>query len=253
VRVVSLALHVVRGLRICATRFPRLTVDEKNVEIGRWSARLLELAGMELRPVGSPAAWPERTMIVTNHISWIDVFAVLAVAPGVFVAKSEIRGWPVVGKLVTAVDTLFIERERRSDVRRMNENIASALSSGRRVAICPEGTTTWGHELLRFHAALFQPAIDADAVLHPVAIRYLDHDGNATRAPGYVGEMTLLDSVWRIVSEHRIVVELHFAEALPAGGADRRALAKTSHDRIRAALGITPVAQEPAPADAPRG
>ncbi len=237
-RITHMAGLLVKGLSICTFRFPKLSIEQRNAEISRWSIQLLGAAGMRVRPVGAPGQWPGRAMIVANHISWIDVFAVLAVAPGVFVAKSEIRGWPVIGKLVTAVDTLYLEREKKSDVLRMNQNIVAALESGRRVAICPEGTTTWGDELLRFHAALFQPAIEASATLHPVGIRYLDASGGPSRAAGYVGEMSLLGSMWRIVSEQTMVVELHFAATVEAGGSDRRTLARTAEQLICGVLGI---------------
>ena len=244
-RITHMAGLLVRGLSICTFRFPKLTVEERNTEISRWSTQLLAAAGMQVRTVGAPGEWPGRAMIVSNHISWIDVFAVLAVAPGVFVAKSEIRGWPLIGKLVTAVDTLYIERGKKSDVVRMNQNIIAALASGRRVAICPEGTTTWGDELLRFHAALFQPAIEAGATLHPVGIRYLDASGDMTRAAGYVGEMSLMGSMWRIVSEQAMVVELHFAATIESTGSDRRTLARTAEQLICKVLGIA--SSQPAP------
>ncbi len=244
-RITQMAGLLVRGLSICTFRFPKLTVAERNAEISRWSTQLLAAAGMQVRAVGAPSEWPGRAMIVSNHISWIDVFAVLAVAPGVFVAKSEIRGWPLIGKLVTAVDTLFIEREKKSDVMRTNQNIVAVLASGRRVAICPEGTTTWGDELLRFHAALFQPAIEAGATLHPVGIRYLDARGDLTRAAGYVGEMSLLGSIWRIVSEPAMVVELRFAVTLDPAGSDRRTLARNAEQLICEVLGIA--SSRPAP------
>ncbi len=244
-RITHMAALLLKGLSICTYRFPRLTIEQRNAEIGRWSRQLLGAAGMQVRAVSAPDQWPGRTMIVSNHISWIDVFAVLAVAPGVFVAKSEIREWPLIGKLVTAVDTLYIERERKSDVLRMNQNIVAALESGRCVAICPEVTTTWGDELLRFHAALFQPAIQASATLHPVGIRYLDASGVTTRAAGYVGEMSLIGSMWRIVSEQAMVAELHFTLTVEAGGSDRRTLARTAEQLICEVLGIASSRQAP--------
>ena len=244
-RLAHMAVLLIKGLAICKYRFPRQSTEEKNGEIRRWSIQLLGAAGMQVRPVGAPDQWPGRAMIVSNHISWIDVFAVLAVAPGVFVAKSEIRDWPLVGKLVTAVDTLYLAREKKSDVLRMNQNIVATLEAGRRVAICPEGTTTWGDELLRFHAALFQPAIQANATLHPIGLRYLDANGRATRAAGYVGEMSLLGSIWRIVSEKAMVVEVRFAPVVDTAGSDRRTLARLTEQLICDVLGLAGSRQAP--------
>jgi 1-acyl-sn-glycerol-3-phosphate acyltransferase len=237
-RLTHMAALLVKGLAICQFRFPRMTDTQKDHEIRRWSRRLLAASGMRVKAVGAPARWPERTMIATNHISWIDVFAVLAVAPGVFVAKSEIKSWPLIGRLVAEVGTLFIERERKSHVRRMNESIVAALASGRRVAICPEGTTTEGDQLLRFRAALLQPAIDARATLQPLGIRYLDAHGEFSRAAAYVGDMSLVASMWNIVSEPRMTAELRFSDALLSHEFDRRALARVAEERIAATLGV---------------
>jgi 1-acyl-sn-glycerol-3-phosphate acyltransferase len=251
-RLVHMAGLLINGLSICKFRFPKLSTEERNVEIRRWSISLLRAAGMQVRPVGAPDHWPGRAMIVSNHISWIDVFAVLAVAPGVFVAKSEIQDWPLIGRLVTAVDTLYIAREKKSDVLRMNQSIVAALEAGRRVAICPEGTTTWGDELLRFHAALFQPAIQANATLHPIGLRYLDASGRPTRAAGYVGEMSLVRSIWRIVSERTMVVEVRFAPPVDATGSDRRTLARETEQLICDVLGLAGSRQPPeTPGDPP--
>lgn len=177
-------------------------------------------------------------MLIANHISWLDIFAILSVAPCVFVAKSEIRAWPLIGRLVTMVGTLYIERGRKSHARRTNESIVAALRAGTIIAFCPEGTTTDGARLLHFHRALFQPAIDAEATLQPVALRYLDAQGTFTRAAAYVDDMSLVASIWSIASEPRMSVELRFTDAVVATGADRRALAEQTHTLVSVALGL---------------
>jgi 1-acyl-sn-glycerol-3-phosphate acyltransferase len=108
------------------------------------------------------------------------------------------------------------------------------------IAICPEGTTTFGRSLGRFHAALFQPAIDADAMLQPVALRYLDWSGRHTNAAGYVGEISLLESVWTIVSTHHMLADLNFLTPISAKGETRRPLAEQTETAIAAALGVRP-------------
>src|SRR5262249_27967696 len=153
-------------------------------------------------------------------------FVINARSPATFIAKSEIRDWPVVGWLCTLVGTLYIERGRPSAVRRASKAIVAGLESDTLIAGFPEGTTTFGRRLEPFHAALFQPAVDAASNLQPIALRYLDSTGQHTDAAGYVGETSFMESVWTIVSTRQIMAELDFLAPLPARGQTRRSLAE---------------------------
>ena len=192
VRIVRLVVHIFRGLYLFHTRFPKYTKRQKVETVRRWARQLLGILHVRATCVDEPDEWPTRCMLITNHVSWMDVFAILSVVPCVFVAKSEIRGWPVVGRLVTLAGTLYIERGKHRHVQRINHEVARALVDGRVVGLCPEGTTTDGDRLLKFHTALFQPAIDAKAMLQPAAIRYLDAHGERTKAASYVGSHSLV-------------------------------------------------------------
>lgn len=244
-RVARLVAHLVYGLYLLYRRFPRLDARGRTDTISRWSRDLLGIMGMRVRAVDAPRAWPARCMLVSNHVSWIDVFAILAVAPCVFVAKSEIRGWPLVGRLVTLVGTLYIERGKHRQAQRISRDIAAALERGQMIGLCPEGTTTDGDRLLKFHTALFQPPIDAAAMLQPTAIRYLDTEGERTTAASYVDTHTLVGSVWRIAGEPFLTAELRFGPPIPAIGHDRRSLAARSRREIAGLLGLTPDHTEP--------
>ena len=115
-------------------------------------------------------ALPPGRLVVANHLSWLDIFAIDALCPASFVAKSEIARWPLVGTLVARAGTLFIERGRRHAVHRLIEHIERSLQAGGRVAVFPEGTTGAGHALLPFHANLIQAAVDAQAPVVPVLV-----------------------------------------------------------------------------------
>jgi 1-acyl-sn-glycerol-3-phosphate acyltransferase len=182
-------------------------------------------------------------MLVLNHISWLDVFVVDARFPATFVAKSEVRTWPVVGWLCTLVGTLYIERGKRSEARRARRVIADELRRGTLVAVCPEGVTTFGRSLERFHSALFQPALDAAATLQPVALRYLDPAGRHTDAAGYVGDTSLLESIWTIVSTRHMVAEFNLLAPISVRAQTRRSLAEKAETAIAGALGV-PAPQE---------
>lgn len=236
-RILRLSAHIVRGLIIAWWRFPRLTPAARETETRRWSKKLLSILSISVRETRS-APLPRRCMLVLNHISWLDIFVVDANFPATFVAKSEVRGWPLVGWLCTLVGTIYIERGKRAAAKRARERITGDLHRGTLVAVFPEGTTTFGEAVQRFHAALLQPAIDAQATIQPVALRYVDASGHRCDAAGYVGETSLLRSLWTIVSTPRMVAEIVFLERISAARETRRALAEKSQRAIAEALGV---------------
>lgn len=251
-RVVRLASLLFTGLYTIAARFPRLDERARDRTIGRWSRDLLRALKVRVHRVNEPEHWPAGAMIIMNHVSWLDIFAILSVVPCVFVAKSEIRGWPLVGRLVAGVGTLFIERGKKSHARHMNERIVEALHRGRIIAVCPEGGTSPGDRLRPFHAALFQPAINAQTTIQPVALRYLDAHGAPTQAAAYVEGVSLLGSIWRIATQPRMTVEVRFAAPIAAtGGMHRRELVHATERLIAAELGVPPPHKEPAKAAHP--
>src|SRR5712691_7071405 len=143
-RLARLALHLVRGLAIAWLRFPRLSEAQKHAEKRRWSNRLLSILSVSVRERNAPKELPGRCMLVLNHISWLDIFVVDARFPATFIAKSEVRSWPVVGWLCTLVGTLYIERGKRSEARRTRQIIAAEIERGTLIAVFPEGITSFG-------------------------------------------------------------------------------------------------------------
>lgn len=237
-RLARLAVHLARGLAIAWLRYPQLNDAQRHAEKRVWSKKLLSILSVSVREHNVPKKLPERCMLALNHISWIDIFVIDAGFPATFIAKSEVRRWPLVGWLCTRVGTLYIERGKRSAARHARQAVARELEQGSLIAVCPEGTTTFGRSLERFHAALFQPAVDAAATVLPVALRYLDSAGQHTDAAGYVGETSLLESVWTVVSTRHIVAELHFLPPIPFHGHTRRSLAERAETAIARALGV---------------
>src|SRR5207247_908912 len=173
------------------------------------------------------------------------VFVIDARFPATFIAKSEVRSWPVVGWLCTLVGTLYIERGKRSEARRARQIIAAELRRGTLVAVCPEGVTTFGRSLERFHSALFQPALHASATLQPVALRYLDAAGRHTDAAGAAlveGEEVGCDAQAdrRPVPAHQDVINAFPARHLEprkvaCGSVGRLAFRVELHDAFRSA------------------
>ena len=241
-RIPRVTLHFVHGLGTVWFTFPSLDAGARRIRIRRWSRRLLHLLGVEIRMQGA-LAHPD-VLVVANHVSWLDIFALHAVGPVRFIAKSEIARWPLIGRLVRGVGTLFIERARRHDTHRVNREVTVALADGDIVAVFPEGTVTNGTRLLPFKGSLLQPIIDAEGRVQPVAIRYRTPAGAISLAPAY-DDVTFVHSFWRICGEPALVVELVAMAPLSAAGQQRRALAGEAEAAIRAALALPANGSEP--------
>jgi len=237
-RLARLTLHLLRGLAIALLFFPWLSKAGRDAQKRRWSRTLLSLLSVSVREKNAPEKLADRCMLVLNHISWVDIFVINARSPATFIAKSEIRDWPFVGWLCTLVGTLYIERGKPSAAKKATAAIVAELRRGALIAVFPEGTTTFGKSLEPFHAALFQPALDAEATLQPIALRYVDRSGAHTDAAGFVGETSFVESVWTIVSTRHIVAELQFLPPTSVHGQTRRTLAEKTEVAIAAALGV---------------
>ena len=250
-RATRVVVHVLAGVVLASVVLPRVSARRRDAIKRHWSRRLLHLLRVEARLFGAIDVHGGNVLLVANHVSWLDIFVLNAHRPARFVAKSELAGWPLAGRLIRGAGTIFVDRERRHDTRRVNHQAAQALAAGDVVAVFPEGTTTDGATLLKFHASLLQPIVEAQGHVLPVAIRYRDGSGAHSTAPAYVGDESFAQSFWRVCGARRLVVELHAAPALAAHGAHRRDLARGAEDAIRTALGLPGAATAPGRHDDP--
>jgi 1-acyl-sn-glycerol-3-phosphate acyltransferase len=234
-RLLRMLLHLLHGMAVMALQFPSLDAAGRQARIRWWSAKLLRVAGLRLAASGTPR--PGATLLLANHVSWLDIAAIHAVAPQArFVSKADVLRWPLLGWLIKGAGTLFIERERKRDALRVLHQVAEALQAGDTVAVFPEGTTGGGEVLLPFHANLLQAAIAAGAPVQGVALRYGDPAHRFSPAVRFLGEMTLLHSVWRVLSAQGLCVHVDVLQAQGARHADRRALAEFMRGQIQAEL-----------------
>jgi 1-acyl-sn-glycerol-3-phosphate acyltransferase len=230
-RWLHLVWHIIVRGGVQSARMPRMAAGPRNALKQDWSRRLLETLGVEVTIEGEvPTAGS--ALVVANHVSWLDIHVIDAVLPTRFVAKSEIRRWPVAGGLAARAGTIFIDRKRRRDTGRTAGVVVEALRAGDVVGVFPEGTTTTGEDVLKFHASLLQPAVDAGATCVPVAIRYLDQQGNRCKVAAYVGETSLIESLGAIVKTHGLRVHVTFLEPITPSGQHRRELANELQARI---------------------
>ncbi len=203
----------------------------------RSAKRTLAALNVRLRVRGAPPVTTGAVLVVANHVSWLDVYALNAVAPARFLAKREVRGWPIVGLIAARTGTIFIVRGSFRDAARVKDRVASELAAGRRVVVFPEGTTTDGTSVERFYAAMLQAAVDAGAAVQPVAIRYTDAAGRLQPAAAFVGDMTFVESLRRVLREPLIDAELTFGAPI-AAARSRRELARATREWIVRALGL---------------
>lgn len=238
-RMLRLISHLLWGVVMTTWLYPRYSRQQWVHATQRWSATLLRIAQVRLHVVGKPEhLYPANTLLVANHVSWLDIFVMNSAVVSRFVAKAEIRDWPVIGRMVANGGTLFIEREKRRDTARVTRSVSHALHDGDCLAFFPEGGTGNGLELRPFKSSMFQPAIEAGAKVIPVAVRYLDANGKVTLATSYAGDISLLQCVWNIVSQPEIYAELIFGLPVPAQGKNRRELCQHAEMTIATALSL---------------
>ena len=234
-RLLLICLHLVHGILVIRLSFGRLDAAGRHARIQWWSATLLRRLGIVVTVRGAPR--PGATLLVANHVSWLDIAAIHAAAPQArFVSKSDVEQWPLVGGLVAGAGTLFIARESRRDALRVVHQMAEALRAGDMVAVFPEGTTGAGRDLLPFHANLLQAAIAVAAPVQPVALRYHQPGLAFSPAAEFLGETTLVQSMWRVACARDLSVEVQLLDAGGSAHADRRALAAHLRERIADAL-----------------
>ena len=237
-RGLRLALHIVVGCSIAAVVFP-LVGNRTELRIIRgWSRRLLHILGVKVHVRGRMPGGHAPTMVVTNHVSWLDIWVIHSVSPVRFIAKSDIRGWPVIGWLAARAGTVYIQRTRRHDTQRINREIAEILARGEHIGLFPEGTTTDGTHVLPFHASLFQPALSCGARVVSAGLRYPLPDGTPNVDASYAGERSLLESLKLILAQPRLKVELVIAGVVEPEGRTRRELAHQCRELIAHALSL---------------
>lgn len=226
---------LVVGLLIAVGTSFTTGVSRKRIIAQYWFRILLTILNVELEIKGLHKLAKEY-FIVANHISWMDIPVISACLPVCFLSKSEVRQWPLIGFLARFVETIFIARASRRAIKRVNEDIEESLLNRQNVCVFPEGTTTPGDRLGAFHSSIFQPAVKSGSKVLPVAIRYLDETGKPTIAPAYIGSMTLMSSLDRIITEPMLCAEVNFLEPIDSRGSEREHISEVSREMIFTAL-----------------
>ena len=220
-----------------ALRLPRARVHRLQNSAVRWSIRkLCRILNMKVRRHGPLPEQP--SLLVTNHISWLDIPALLSVVDADFVAKQDVGRWPLIGGIAARVGTIFLERGARDAAKATANDMTWRLAQRRNVIVFPEATTSDGHHVRTFYGRLYQAAIRTHSPVQAVAIRYPGLDGPAGVAP-FIDDDELVSHLWRLLGEKHIVAELHFCDPI-LPNLDRRTLANRTRDQICAALDLEP-------------
>lgn len=194
-----------------------------------WTRTVIRIFGLRIRADGAPPEAGSRgVLVVANHISWLDIPLVATLFPGRVLAKSDIRGWPVLGAVAELGGTLFVERDRLRALPGTVRDVRDALRAGSRVIVFPEGSTWCGRDQGRFTAAMFQAALDAGADVRPVRIGY-----RPLGPAAFVGDDPLAVSLWRIAVARGLTAEIEVLPLIPAGRhTDRRSLAHAARTAV---------------------
>jgi 1-acyl-sn-glycerol-3-phosphate acyltransferase len=237
VRAPLITAWVFFGLFIIGFFFPWVGLSGRLAIKRQWSRGLLGLCGMRVEISGHPELTGP-VLWAVNHVSWLDIFVLNVVRSTAFVAKQEIRHWPLIGWLAAGADTIFIERGFRHAVHRVGLAMQARFDRQQAVGLFPEGTTSEGFDVLSFYANLFEPARREDVVIQPVALRY-SHHGQRSALAAFVGNESLLKNLWRVLGERGLSVQLVFLKPIAEVDQEkpRRAdLAKQTREAIRQAV-----------------
>ena len=233
----ALAAQLVVVWLVAALIAPRLAAARRSRLATRCA--VWTLAVLRVRPCvrGARPLRDGPVLLVANHVSWLDIYALNAALGGArYVAKREVAHWPIAGRIARGFGTFFHVRGNVRDAARMKDAVAAALRAGERVVVFPEGTTTEGDAVGRFHAAFLQAAVDSGVPVQPVAIRYPGADGAPDPAAAFVGDMTFLASLLRVLRRPRLDARLTFGPVIRSTGRTRRDLAAVSHAFVALAL-----------------
>jgi len=236
----QILLHVICGVCTLSFLFPFLNRDQKDRHIQQWSKRLLKIFHIQLRVIGAEKLHSSPHLLASNHISWLDIHVINAFRPVRFVAKSEVRGWPVFGWMAQQLGTVFIRRDSARHARQVVDQMAQVLKV-ESVCIFPEGTSTSGESVLPFKPNLFESAILAHAPVLPIAIAYRSRSTCLrSDAAAFIGDMGLLESMSNVISSRQdIEVHLNLIEPYLTSNSsnpDRKELALYCQEAITKTL-----------------
>ncbi|OAM31081.1 acyl-phosphate glycerol 3-phosphate acyltransferase [Eikenella longinqua] len=237
VRLFGVAAILLWGCFQVALFFGREDKAKRQWRIRRWSRQCMRIFGIRLTVHGSERFFAEGgQFMVGNHVSWLDIFLINSVQAVRFVAKQEVRDWPVIGWLVARVDTVFIKRGSRQSSQQVMEVLLQILAEKDYAVVFPEGTSTDGTGIKPFKSGLFDTAVVGNQAVWPVLSYYPNADGSPNINMAYYGEMSLWQSFCRILPQRGSEAVLYFLEPIAPQGKTRQELCAVAQAQIAAKL-----------------
>jgi 1-acyl-sn-glycerol-3-phosphate acyltransferase len=200
----------------------------------KWALRYLDLLGVELERRGQP---PEEGLLVCNHLSYLDIIVLSASRRQVFLSKREVKNWPIIGALASCAGTLFINRERRGDVAKLQSQFSEVVDAGLSITLFPEGTSSDGSKVLPFYSSLLEPAVKSKWPVTPAWLGYRLDEGSVADDVCYWRDMTFLPHFIKLLSKKKIYATVVFGSPV-AAGLNRKELAAALHREV-SALAVT--------------
>jgi 1-acyl-sn-glycerol-3-phosphate acyltransferase len=198
-----------------------------------WNRELLNILHVRVTTRGERHEGPQ--VMVSNHISWLDICVVAACELVRFVSKAEVSRWPIAGWLANAAGTFYIKRGA-GGTRQLTQDLCAYLRQGGNVVFFPEGTTTDGSQVLKFQPRLFAAALDTQTPVQPVALRYSRAE-NGENIAAFIGDDTLSANLLRILRERELRVEVTYCPVVkPSPEQDRAALAYAAYAQVCAVV-----------------
>ncbi len=224
----ELALATLRYAAQCAFRPAEKSQAARAAWMQHTAGRLLRIFAVKISVVGTP---PERGLLVSNHLGYVDVLVLGSLNPSVFVARHDVESWPVFGWLASRAGTIYIQRERRAHVGPVTDQIQTVLDAGVLVILFPEGTSSDGRSLLPFKSSLLEPAARSSQPMSVSWIQYELDDGDVAEEVCYWKDMTFLPHLLNLLGKRRVRATVRFA-AVKSPSTDRKELARQLHGEV---------------------
>lgn len=233
-KTLKIILHILLVIPLCLfILISSKKQQEKLIQF--WCKRLLTIFEIEVELKGLEAYLfnQKKYLIVSNHISWMDIIVIQSIKPSIFVAKSDVASWPLFGWVAHMTGTIFIKRDKVSDIKKALKKMKRRLIK-RSVCIFPEGTSTNGRYILPFKSNLFQSSIDSNKSILPISLSYKEHNTYSDKV-AFVDDMSLIDSILKIKNENHIKAVIEVMQPIRPRG-NRKELASYTHEIIQKSL-----------------
>lgn len=234
-RLARLILHALGAVCYGTLVYPFITQEKQHDYVKRWSQKLMNISRVRVRIINQENLSP-RSLIVANHVSWLDIYVIYSVIFGHFIAKASMAKWPLIGWMCRKTGTLFIERTSGRNLKNTLNTLVENLKSRERCIFFPEGTTGQQGSLLPFHPNLFEGAILAGLPIQPCAIRYVNPQGQLEPAVDSHGNISLAASMINVFNTPGITAEITILPVINTQNTDRKTLSTDARNTIASAL-----------------